>query len=166
MKTTLLIIQLLYPAAILILTLTCNKPHCRLAKWFRRRMVLDESFRKLYMTILAMLVLFYSFTFTRTQGPGFALLPAFLYGLILLRYKFTYTMLCYLHDDHVVQLMWFALMSFSLMTPQMMSLTTSLALTMCSALFWPSAEVRDSYSLSYTISQDEISREEAIERYY
>ena len=141
MAKFLAILQILYATAIILVPLLFYK---RRHKWLMRfysRMAFNPSARKLYMVVLAMLVLAQSFMSSRIQGVSLWLLPSFLYGVLLLRYSLTDAMLRWLHDDRVVQLLGLALIMFSFIRTELYSLSMGLALTLLAAMFYPSKKV-------------------------
>lgn len=141
MAIFLAILQLLYATAIILVPVCLYKRRNGWLMRFYSRMAFHASVRKSYMLMLAILVLLQNFLSSRTQDVGLWLLPGFLYGLLLLRYKLTDAMLRWLHDDKVVQLLGFALVLFSMTLPQLYSLSMGLALTLLAAMFYPSSRV-------------------------
>lgn len=103
MKMLFAILQLLYPAAIMLIPVLFYRKRPRFPMRFYRGMACSPAVRRSYMVMLAVLVLLFNFTFTRTTGPSWWLALGFLYGLLLLRYGFTDATLCWLHDDRVIQ---------------------------------------------------------------
>lgn len=138
MMILLKIFQLIYPLAILLVPIICYKTKFRFPMKFYRSMAFSPAVRRTYMVALAVMVLLFNFTFTRTDGVGWWLLPGFIYGLILLRDSFTSATLRWLHEDRIIQCFWYALIMFTMIIPELYSLTVSLALTMLAALFYPS----------------------------
>ena len=138
MKIFFAILQLLYPVAIILIPLLFYRTGLRFPMKFYRSMAYRHAARRAYMMALAVLVLLLNFSFTRTTGPSWWLVPGFLYGLLLLRYSFTDATLRWLHEDRVIQLFWYALIMFTMIMPQMYSLSVALALTFLAAMFYPS----------------------------
>ena len=141
MITFLRIIQLLYPIALILVPVIFHKRRFRYPMAFYRSMACSPATRKLYMVALSVAVLLFNFTFTRTDGPGLWLLPGFLYGLLLLRYRFTSAMLGWLHDDRMLDGLAFALILFTMTEPRLYPLSVSLALTFVAADFYPSRRI-------------------------
>lgn len=135
------IIQLLYPLAILILPMACYRTRFKFPMKFYRSMAYSPAVRRLYRVALAVMVLLFNFSFTRTDGASWWLLPGFIYGLVLLRDNFTSATLHWLHEDRIIQSFWFALIMFSMILPELYTLTVSFALTLLAALFYPSSKL-------------------------
>lgn len=138
MKILFAILQLLYPVAIIIIPLLFYRTGLRFPMKFYHSMVYRPAARRAYMMALAVLVLLLNFSFTRTTGPSWWLVPGFLHGLLLLRYSFTAATLHWLHEDCVIQLFWYALIMLTMIMPQLYSFSVSLALTFLAAMFYPS----------------------------
>lgn len=137
MKIFFAILQLLYPVAIILIPLLFYRTGLRFPMKFYSSMAYRPAARRAYMMVLAVLVLL-NFSFTRTIGPSWWLVPGFLYGLLLLRYSFTDATLRWLHEDRVIQLFWYALIMLTMIMAQLYSLSVSLALTFLAAMFYPS----------------------------
>ena len=75
MKIFLAILQLLYPVAIIIIPLLSYKKRLRFPMKFYRSMAYRPAARRAYMMALAVLVLLLNFSFTRTTGPSWWLVP-------------------------------------------------------------------------------------------
>ena len=81
MKMLFAILQLLYPAAIMLIPVLFYRKRLRFPMRFYRGMACSPAVRRSYMVMLAVLVLLFNFTFTRTTGPSWWLAL----GLLLLR---------------------------------------------------------------------------------
>ena len=141
--TTILLktLQLSYPCAIIIMAmLYCRKPIFLPMKFYMTMTFRPEACR-LFALVFAMMVLLYNFSFTRTEPLSLWQLPGLLYGLLLLHGKFTSAMLTWLHSDRMLQGFAFALIMFSMITPELFPLTVSFAMTFAAALLYPSRKI-------------------------
>lgn len=135
------IIQFSYPLAIFMVALLHYRRPLFLPMKFYMSMTFRPEARKLFALALAMMVLLYNFTFTRTEPLSLWLLPGFLYGLLLLHGRFTSAMLAWLHSDRILQAFAFALIMFSMISPELFPLSVSFALTFAAALMYPSRKI-------------------------
>ena len=133
MKMLFAILQLLYPAAIMLIPVLFYRKRPRFPMRFYRGMACSPAVRRSYMVMLAVLVLLFNFTFTRTTGPSWWLALGFLYGLLLLRYGFTDATLC----CSMMTVSYNASM-LTMIMPQVYPLSVSLAMTFLAAMFYPS----------------------------
>ena len=134
-------LQLSYPLAILILALLYYRKPIFLPMKFYMSMTFRPEARRLFAIVVAMMVLLYNFSFTRTEPFSLWHLPGLLYGLLLLHGKFTSATLSWLHSDRILQGFAFALIMFSMITPKLFPLSVSFAITFAAALLYPSRKL-------------------------
>lgn len=136
--TTLLVIYCL--AIFLIPFIYYKKPrNCVMS--FCRKMASDVRCRRCYTLAVPVVSLLYSFLFFKLRGPSLWDIPGLLVGLLLLREKFTSATISWLHEDRVIQGLYFALFLFSLIGQDLFTLSVTLATVMLASLFYPSKKV-------------------------
>ena len=135
------LLQFSYPLAIFMVALLHYRKPLFLPMKFYMSMTFRPEARRLFALALAMIVLLYNFTFTRTEPLSLWLLPGFLYGLLLLNDKFSSAMLGWLHSDRILQAFAFALIMFSMISPELYPLSVSFALSFAAALMYPSKKI-------------------------
>lgn len=138
MTIVLKILFLLYPSVIFLSPFFLYGKTFRWIMWFYRRMASDERCRKSYVLALGVAVLLYNFINYHLQGPCLWEIPGFLAGLLMLNNRFIFATLGWLHDDRMLLQMFFALILFSLIMPELFTFSVSLATVMSAALFYPS----------------------------
>jgi len=141
MNTILKIFILAYPLAIFIIPLIFYRKTRPCMMRFCRRMASERKCRRTYVLAIPVAALLYSFVFFKVKGPSLWDIPGLLAGLLLLREKFTSATLGWLHDDRVIQLLFFALVLFSMAMPELYTLSVTLATVLLASLFYPSRKV-------------------------
>lgn len=132
---------LVYPLVIFLVPFFYYKKPRNCVMTFCRRMASEERCRRYYTLAIPVVSLLYSFIFYKVKGPSLWDIPGMLAGLLLLREKFTSSTLGWLHDDRVIQGMYFALILFSMIMPELFTLTVTLEAAFLASLFYPSRKV-------------------------
>ena len=120
-------IQFLIPVLLLIALLLYKRKSRRMAR-FCIAMSVRPKCRKAYMLALSFIVILFCFSFFATTGASLWQAPALLLGGMLLRYDLTDGMLHWIHEDRVIQGIFFGLTLFTLMEQQLYSLSASMSL--------------------------------------
>lgn len=134
-------IPLLYSIALIAVPAFFYRQPERLPMKFLSGMVLCPAMRKVYAMALTILILLLSFSFYKANGVSLYLLPCFLYGFMLLRFRLADAMLCWLQRDRMLQGLMFGAILLTMMEPQLLSFSLSLAMTQLAAMFYPSRKV-------------------------
>ncbi len=154
------ILQLTVPTVLLIAPFLYRRKSRTLVR-FCISMALREKVRKAYMLALALVVILFSYSFVALEGASYWQSPTLLLGFVLLRYKFTDAMLHWIHEDRVIQGIALGMVMFSMVVPQLYSLSASMALVMTAAMFYPSRAIIemakvDCFRLEYSMSDEDI----------
>ena len=134
------ILQLTVPAILLAAPFLYRQKGRRMAG-FCIGMATRPRCRKAYMLALSMAVVLFNYSFFALQGATLWQVPGLLLGLVLLRYRFTESMLHWIHKDRVIQGLVLGLFLLSMVTPELYPLSASTALVMISAMFYPSRRI-------------------------
>lgn len=132
---------LVYPLVIFLIPFFYYKKPRSCVMTFCRRMASEEKCRRYYTLAIPVVSLLYSFVFFKVKGPSLWDMPGLLVGLLLLREKFTSATLSWLHEDRVIQGLYFALFLFSLIRLELFTFSVTLATVMLASLFYPSKKV-------------------------
>ncbi len=135
------ILQFSYPLAIFIIAILYARKPFFLPMRFYMEMTFNTRARNLFRLLLAVFILVYNFSFTRTEPVTLWSAPGFLFGILLLHDGFTNAMLSRLHDDRILQLFALALFVFTLAWPELFQLSVSLVFTMMAAFLYPSRKI-------------------------
>lgn len=132
---------LVYPLAIFLAPFVYYKKPRNNVMSFCRKMASDVRCRRCYTLAIPVASLLYSFVFFKVKEPSLWEMPGLLVGLLLLREKFTSATLSWLHEDRVIQWLYFALFLFSLIRQELSTFSVTLATVMLASLFYPSKKV-------------------------
>jgi hypothetical protein len=154
------ILQLTVPTVLLIAPFLYRRKFRPLVR-FCISMALREKVRKAYMLALALVVILFSYSFVALEGASYWQSPTLLLGFVLLRYKLTDAMLHWIHEDRVILGIALGMVMFSMVVPQLYSLSASMALVMTAAMFYPSRAIIemakvDRFRLEYSMSDEDI----------
>ena len=159
------IIQGLYLLLFLLITLfpvIFRKQQGKCWNRFRRHMAYRDSSRKLFMLVLSLTVLFHDLTFFKLYGASLWQIPGFLLGLALLRNNWTDTLLYWLHEIRLAQILAFALIMFSMIEPQLFTFSAAIGIIFAFSVVYPSREVvrlaQNSAEGDSDLDDDEIHR--------
>ena len=108
---------------------------------FRRRMVYRDASRKLYLMVLSLTVLFHDLAFFKVYGANLWQIPGFLFGLALLRNSWADTLLRFLHENRLAQILAFALIMFAMIEPQLFTFSAAIGILFAFSVMYPSREV-------------------------
>ena len=151
MTYLLIAVQMHIPLILLLSPFILYRKGGKRLRAFYLSMASSPRSRKAFMLGLAIGVLILSYTSFALKGAGLWQIPSLMLGLVLLRYRSTYAMLHWLHEDRVVQGTAFGLWLFSMAVPGRFSLSASAGLVITASMFYPSREIIRSadFSRSY-----------------
>lgn len=138
------IIQGLYLLLFFMITFFPQTPLKQDGKWlnaFRRRMAYRTASRKLFLMVLALTVLFHDLAFFKCYGTDLWQMPGFLFGLALLRNSWADTLLCWLHENRLAQMLAFALVMISLIEPGLYTFSAAVVILFAFSMMYPSREL-------------------------
>lgn len=141
MITFLRVIQLLFPALLVIAPFFFYKKKYRWLMRFYCYMTFDDVWRKAYMLALVVLLGTFNFAYFYTEGASLWLAPSFIVCCVLLRYSFTHATLLWLHSDRMLQGLAFAAVLITMILPQLYTLSLTFAFVLMAAMFYPSRMV-------------------------
>lgn len=154
------ILQLIIPLILVIAPFFYRRKYRWLVE-FCIDMAVRPKYRKVYMLVLSLVVVIFSYSFFALDGASLWQVPTLLLGFVLLRYKFTDAMLHWIHEDRVILGIALGMVMFSMVVPQLYSLSASMALVMTAAMFYPSRAIIDMakvdrFRLEYSMSDEDI----------
>ena len=158
-------IQFLIPVLMLIALLLYKRKSRRMAR-FCSAMSVRPKCRKAYMLALSFIVILYCFSFFATTGASLWQAPALLLGGMLLRYDLTDGMLHWIHEDRVIQGIFFGLTLFTLMEQQLYSLSASMSLVIFAAMFYPSKAILEIARQSRFHLENVMTDEDIVDTYF
>lgn len=159
------IIQFSIPILLLV-ALLLYKRRSRMMVRFCIAMSLRPKCRKAYMLALSFIVILTSFSIFATSGASLWQAPALLLGVVLLRYDLTDGMLHWIHEDRVIQGIFFGLTLFSLMEEQLYSLSASMSLVIVAAMFYPTKAILETARQSRFHLENAMTDEDIIDSYF
>ena len=134
------IILLILVAFLPVLPFIYSKEGRRWTKFYLA-MAMREQNRKTFVLVMAVLILSVNFLQYRISGPDLWLIPGFICGLLVLRFKWADAVLRWIHKDRMLQL--FALAFFFLvsMDARLFTLAVDLAVIIEFSFFYPSGYI-------------------------
>ena len=154
------LLQLIIPLILVIAPFFYRRKYRWLVE-FCIDMAVRPKYRKVYMLVLSLVVVIFSYSFFALDGASLWQVPTLLLGFVLLRYKFTDAMLHWIHEDRVILGIALGMVMFSMVVPQLYSLSASMALVMTAAMFYPSRRIIEmakttGFHLQYNMSDEDI----------
>ena len=159
------IIQFSVPVLLLVALLLYKRKSRTMAR-FCIAMSLRPKCRKAYMLGLSFIISLFSFSIFATTGASLWQTPALLLGMVLLGYKFTDTMLHWIHEDRMIQGIFFGLTLFTLIQEQLYSLSASMSLVIVAAMFYPSKAILEIAGQSSFHLENAMTDEDIIDTYF
>lgn len=158
-------IQFSIPVLLLIALLLYKRKSHTMVR-FCIAMSLRPKCRKAYMLALSFIVILFSFSIFATTGASLWQAPALLLGGMLLRYDLTDSMLHWIHEDKVIQGIFFGLTLFTLMEEHLYSLSASMSLVIVASMFYPSKAILETARQSSFHLENAMTDEDIIDTYF
>lgn len=105
---------------------------------FYLSMAMREKRRKMYVLVMAVLILSVNFLLFRISGPNLWLTPGFLIGLLILKFNWSDAVLRWLHKDRMLQCFALAFFFMVSMDARLFTLAVDFAFIIDFSFFYPS----------------------------
>lgn len=160
------VIHLAIPILLLFIPLLFYRKRDRRILSFYLSMADRPKCRKAYMLAIAMVALLYNFTFFVLLPASLWHIPGYLLAMLLLKNRLTDAMFRWLNGNWKPQTFAFVFIIISCQEPRLLSLTTTLALILTAAFFYPSQRILDHASGSVSCGTKHPDSDDMVDLYF